>query len=94
MDDDVEGSLKKVAEIGFKEIESAYSKKPGYYGMKPKEFKSFLERFGLNMDIAPRTGRTIQNAGKCKTNAGCERQSRLPFPPMRNLRDNYAGTGR
>ncbi|MDB5153043.1 MAG: sugar phosphate isomerase/epimerase, partial [Mucilaginibacter sp.] len=32
---DVKGNLKKVADIGYKEIESAFSKLPGYYGMKP-----------------------------------------------------------
>ena len=38
IDDDVQGTLKKIAGIGYKEIESAFSKKGGYYGMKPKEF--------------------------------------------------------
>lgn len=33
MDDDVRGSLKKVAAIGFKEVEPAFSKKGEYYGM-------------------------------------------------------------
>src|SRR5689334_17154979 len=42
IDDDVEGTLKKIAAIGYKEIESAFSKKGGYYGMKPKEFSSFI----------------------------------------------------
>jgi len=36
IDDDVPGTLKKIAGIGYKEIESAFSKKGGYYGMKPK----------------------------------------------------------
>jgi hypothetical protein len=38
IDNDVEGTLKKIAGVGYKEIESAFSKKGGYYGMKPKEF--------------------------------------------------------
>ena len=44
----VKGNLKKVANIGFKEIESAFSKLPGYYGMKPKEFAALCRSLGLS----------------------------------------------
>ncbi len=47
IDQDVEGTLKKVAALGFKDIESAFSLKGGYYGLKPKEFKSLLTGMGL-----------------------------------------------
>ena len=47
IDDDVQGTLKKIAAIGYKEIESAFSKKGGYYGMKPKEFASLLKDMGM-----------------------------------------------
>src|SRR3954451_21362202 len=47
IDNDVQGTLKKIADIGYKEIESAFSKKGGYYGMKPKEFASLLNSLGL-----------------------------------------------
>ena len=33
IDDDVKGTLTKIAAIGYKEMESAFSKKGGYYGM-------------------------------------------------------------
>ena len=48
IDNDVEGTLKKIAAVGYKEIESAFSKKGGYYGMKPKEFASYLSSIGLS----------------------------------------------
>lgn len=48
IDADVKGNLKKVADIGFKEIESAFSKLPGYYGMKPKEFAALCSDLGLS----------------------------------------------
>ena len=48
IDADVKGNLKKVADVGFKEIESAFSKKPGYYGMKPKEFAALCSDLGLS----------------------------------------------
>jgi sugar phosphate isomerase/epimerase len=47
LDQDVKGNLKKVADIGFKEVESAFSLKGGYYGMKPTEFKALLTQLGL-----------------------------------------------
>jgi len=48
IDNDVPGTLKKVAGVGFKEIESAFSRKGGYYGMKPKEFAAFLKDMGMS----------------------------------------------
>ena len=87
MDADVEGSLKKVAAIGYKEIESAYSMKPGYYGMKPKEFKSLLESIGLVWTshhvlgapfIMPKDAKPMTDpTGKP-----------IEFPKLRNLREN------
>ncbi|QMW02690.1 sugar phosphate isomerase/epimerase family protein [Spirosoma foliorum] len=43
MEKDVEGTLKKVAAIGYTEIEIG-----GYYGKSPKEFKAFLSGMGLS----------------------------------------------
>src|ERR1700749_977696 len=48
IDDDVKGTLTKIAGVGYKEIESAFSKKGGYYGMKPKEFKATVEDLGMS----------------------------------------------
>jgi sugar phosphate isomerase/epimerase len=48
IDNDVEGTLKRVAQIGYVEIESAFSKKGGYYGLKSKEFADLLKSLGLN----------------------------------------------
>jgi sugar phosphate isomerase/epimerase len=47
IDADVQGSLKKVAAIGYTEIESAFSKQPGYYGMTPKQFAALCKSLGL-----------------------------------------------
>lgn len=46
-EDDVTGNLKKVADLGISDIESAYSFKGGFYGMKAKEFKSLVESLGM-----------------------------------------------
>jgi hypothetical protein len=45
---DVKGSLQKVADAGYKEIESAFSMLPRFYGMSAKEFSSFLTSIGMN----------------------------------------------
>ncbi len=47
IDKDVTGTLKKVADLGYKELESAFSMKGGYYGMKPKEFLQTAKDLGL-----------------------------------------------
>ncbi|TWR31392.1 sugar phosphate isomerase/epimerase [Mucilaginibacter pallidiroseus] len=47
IDADVKGTLSKIATDGFTELESAFSKKGGYYGMKPKEFKAMANDLGL-----------------------------------------------
>src|SRR6476661_4364524 len=47
IDNDVTGNLKKVAAIGYQEIESAFSRKGGFYGMKSKEFASLTKDLGL-----------------------------------------------
>src|SRR3954453_5185302 len=48
IDDDVQGTLKKIADIGYKEIESAFSKKGGYYGMSSKEFSKMISDLSMS----------------------------------------------
>ena len=43
---DYEGTLAKVAEIGYKEIEPASA---DYGGMQPKQFRAMLDRYGITM---------------------------------------------
>jgi sugar phosphate isomerase/epimerase len=43
---DYEGTLAKVAEIGYKEIEPASA---NYGGMEPKQFRAMLDRYGVSM---------------------------------------------
>ncbi len=46
-DNDVKGNLTKIKKIGFQEIESAFSVKGGYYGMKSREFAKIINDLGL-----------------------------------------------
>src|SRR5882724_9233257 len=43
------GTLKKIASLGYKEIESAGSEKGNYYGLKPKEIKKIIKDLGMNL---------------------------------------------
>src|ERR1041385_164554 len=44
---DVPGTLKKVKEIGYSELESAFSMKGGYYGLTAKDFAKLTKETGL-----------------------------------------------
>ncbi len=49
MDADAIGTLKKIAALGIKKIESAKSKKGHYYGLEPKEIKKVCDDLGMNL---------------------------------------------
>lgn len=46
---DAAGTLKSLAKIGYKEIESAKSVKGNYYGLQPKEIKQITKDLGLTL---------------------------------------------
>ena len=43
------GTLKKIAGLGYKEIESAGSDKGYYYGLKPSEIKKITKDLGMTL---------------------------------------------
>jgi sugar phosphate isomerase/epimerase len=46
---DAVGTLNKLGQIGYQEIESAQSSKGNYYGLAPKEIKKILNDQGMNL---------------------------------------------
>ena len=46
---DPTGTLKQLAAIGFKELESARSDKGNYYGLEPKEIRKITEDLGMKL---------------------------------------------
>ena len=93
IDLDVPGTLKKVADIGYKDVESAFSIKGGYYGMTPKEFAKLTKDLGLSWVSHHVIGTPFKMPpGGFKVPAGMD-TARLHqlrnMPPMKNLRDNY-----
>ncbi|HEY2649123.1 MAG TPA: sugar phosphate isomerase/epimerase [Puia sp.] len=49
MMEDAVGTLKKLGQIGYQEIESAQSEKGNYYGLEPKEIKKILKNQGMTL---------------------------------------------
>lgn len=87
IDDDVLGSLKKVAALGYTEIESAFSKKGGYYGMTPKAFAGTLKDMGMRWTSHHVIGAPFKLPPGTKLPAGADGKP-MTIPPMKNLRDN------
>ncbi|HWJ25253.1 MAG TPA: sugar phosphate isomerase/epimerase [Flavisolibacter sp.] len=48
MVEDTKGTLKKVATIGYKELETAATAKGYYYGYQPKEFAAIVKDMGMH----------------------------------------------
>jgi hypothetical protein len=93
IDDDVPGTLKKVAAIGYKDLESAFSVKGGFYGMTSKEFARMTKDMGLSWVSHHVMGTPFKiPAGGFKVPPGMD-TTRLHqlrnMPPPKNLRDNY-----
>jgi sugar phosphate isomerase/epimerase len=87
IDGDVEGTLKRIAEIGYREIESAFSRKGGYYGMKPKQFAQFLRDNGMSWKAHHVLGAPFKLPPDAKMPVGADGKP-ITIPPMKNLKDN------
>lgn len=49
LEQDLQGTLQKIAAIGYKDMESAAGMKGHYYGLQPKEFASMLDGMGMKL---------------------------------------------
>ena len=89
MDKDVPGSLKQVAAAGYQEIESAFSMKGGYYGMKPKEFAALAKDSGLSWQSHHVLGAPFKMPPGGIKMPGADTTRRMTsMPPMKTLKDN------
>ncbi|WP_445381581.1 sugar phosphate isomerase/epimerase family protein [Robiginitalea sp. IMCC43444] len=81
---DAVGTLKAVAEVGYKNIESAGYEDGRFYGMSPEDFKSLLAELNLNPLSAHQGSVTLENADQMMADvkaAGFE-YFVVPIPPM------------
>ena len=88
IDADIKGTLQKIADTGYKNIESAFSRKGGYYGMKPKEFATMLNSMGMSWKSHHVIGAPFKLPPNAKPPTGPDGKP-ITIPPMKNLRDNY-----
>jgi sugar phosphate isomerase/epimerase len=93
IEDDVSGTLKKIAAIGYKDLESAFNMLGGYYGMTAKEFAKLTKDMGLSWVSHHVGGAPFKMPpGGFKVPAGMDttrlHQMRTMKPPL-NLKDNY-----
>lgn len=87
IDNDVPGTMKKIANAGYKEIESAFSRKGGFYGMKPKEFSGMLSDLGMSWKSHHVMGAQFKPAPGMKLPNGPDGKP-ITISPMVNLTDN------
>ncbi len=69
------------------EIESAFSRKGGYYGLSPRQFAQLLNGFGLKWKSHHVLGAPFKLPPGTKMPLGADGKP-ITLPPMRNLRDN------
>ncbi len=81
IDNDLTGILKQIADLGYKDLESAFSMKGGYYGLKPKEFAQTAKDLGLGWRSHHVLGTPFVPPPDVKIPEG--------FSKIKTLKDNY-----
>ena len=97
MTTDTAGTLKKVAAIGYTQVESAGSQKGNWYGFKPKEFSAMVKDAGMtwrsaHVGGAPITIDQIMKMAKTAEDSAKIQKMAAGFknmPKQINLRDDY-----
>lgn len=87
IDKDTRGSLQKLADLGYKNIESAFSMQGGFYGKKPKEFDAMLRDMGLRWRAHHVIGAPFKLPPDAKLPTD-EKGNPIKIPPMKNLKEN------
>jgi sugar phosphate isomerase/epimerase len=82
LEEDLAGTLKRVSEIGYKNLESAGSRAGGFYGLKGKEFAARVKDLGMTWRSHHASGAPFKPRPGSNLNAGA-------MPPMKNLRENH-----
>lgn len=97
MTKDAKGTLKQLAAIGYKELESAGSEKGNFYGFKPKEFASMVKDLGMNWRAAHVGGAPFTPGQFMKMAKTAEDSARIQklmerfknMAPSLNLKNDY-----
>src|ERR1700753_4227309 len=97
MINDTVNTLKQVAAIGYKEVESAGSEKGNFYGYQPKEFAKMLKDLGLHWRRAHVGGSAFSPEQMMKMAKSAQDSARVQAiiernknrPKALNLKENY-----
>jgi len=87
IDDDVQGTLKKISEVGFLEIESAFSRKGAYYGLSPKDFSKTIQDLGMSWKSHHALGAPFKLPPGAKMPLGADGKP-IVIPTVLNLKEN------
>jgi sugar phosphate isomerase/epimerase len=87
IDNDTKGTLKKLADIGYKNIESAFSKQGGFYGKTAPEFAAMLKDLGLKWRSHHVIGAPFKLPPDVKLPTD-ENGNPIKLPVMKNLKEN------
>ncbi|MEO8823931.1 MAG: sugar phosphate isomerase/epimerase [Ginsengibacter sp.] len=87
IDKDPKEAFEKVAAIGYKEIESSFSKMGPFYGMAPKEFGPFVKSTGMTWVSHHVLGAPFKLPPGAKMPTGADGKP-ITIPKMKNLRDD------
>ncbi|MDE3213711.1 MAG: sugar phosphate isomerase/epimerase [Bacteroidota bacterium] len=87
MTSDVKEHLQQVEEIGYRELESAFSKLGPFYGYTPKEFKSLVNSLGMSWKSHHVLGAPFKLPPGTKMPNGPDGKP-IKLPPMKNLKEN------
>ncbi|MGC3948062.1 MAG: sugar phosphate isomerase/epimerase [Chryseolinea sp.] len=87
IDKDLDGTLKKLAALGYTELESAFSMKGGFYGLGAKEFAAKAGSYGMNWRAHHVLGAPFKLPPGAKMPTGADGKP-ITIPPMKNLKEN------
>ncbi len=87
IDQDTRGTLQQLADLGYKNIESAFSRQGGFYGQSAQGFASLLANLGLQWKAHHVIGAPFKLPPDVKLPTD-ENGKPLPLPVMRNLKEN------
>lgn len=87
MTGDVKSHLQKVEQIGYRELESAFSKIGPFYGYTPKEFASLVQSLGMSWKSHHVLGAPFKLPKGMKLPNGPDGKP-IKIPPMKNLKEN------
>jgi len=87
IDQDTSGTLKKLSELGYKNIESAFSRQGGFYGKSATEFSKMLKDLGMTWRSHHVMGAPFKLPPGAKMPTD-DKGNPIKIPPMKNLKEN------